>query len=47
MSLDTSLFDPRVPDIDPGDIIGFRASGEPVFAAGGGARDVFGRWVPE
>lgn len=43
----SQLFDPRVPAHDPGDIIGFRPNGEPVFLAGGAARNNFDNWIPE
>lgn len=47
MSLDTRIFDPNVPDLDPGDIIGYRKNGDPIRLGFGGARDVFDRWIPE
>lgn len=43
----TQLFDPRVPAHDPGDIIGFRPNGEPVFLGAGAARNNYDNWVPE
>lgn len=45
--LRSRLFDPRVEDVDAGDIIGFAPDGRPIFAAGGGARDNFDAWIPE
>jgi HK97 family phage major capsid protein len=42
-----TLFDPRVPDHDPGDVIGFRRDGSPILLAAGGARDNFDHWIPE
>lgn len=44
---DPELFDPRIADVDPGDVIGFRKNGTPILSAGGGARDVFDKWIPE
>lgn len=41
------LFDPRIADVDPGDIIGFHPNGEPIFLAGGGARNNYDNWIPE
>lgn len=41
------LFDPRVPAHDPGDIIGFRKNGAPIYLGFGGARDNFDAWIPE
>jgi HK97 family phage major capsid protein len=46
-TLSKSIFDPRVQDVDPGDVIGWRRDGSPILAIGGGARDVFDRWIPE
>lgn len=42
-----SMFDPRVPDHDPGDIIGFTKLGSPIRLAGGGARNTYEAWIPE
>lgn len=42
-----TLFDPRVEDVDAGDIIGFTPDGRPIRAVGGGARDNFDAWIPE
>jgi HK97 family phage major capsid protein len=36
-----------VPAHDPGDIIGFRPNGEPIFMVGGAARNNFDAWIPE
>jgi HK97 family phage major capsid protein len=47
LSRNRTLFDPRVPDHDPGDIIGFRRDGSPIVLAAGGARDNFDHWIPE
>lgn len=44
---DLDLFDPRVADADPGDIIGWRRNGKPIRLAGGGSRDNFDAWIPE
>jgi HK97 family phage major capsid protein len=44
---DLSMFDPRVPDNDPGDILGFTRSGNPVKLAAGGARNTYEAWIPE
>jgi HK97 family phage major capsid protein len=44
---DPILFDPRVPDADPGDIIGYSRTGKPIKLIGGGARDNFDAWIPE
>jgi hypothetical protein len=41
------LFDPRVQDVDPGDVIGWKRDGSPILSAGGGARDTFEKWIPE
>jgi HK97 family phage major capsid protein len=43
----SQLFDPRVPAHDPGDIIGFRPNGEPVFLGAGAARNNYDNWIPE
>lgn len=32
---------------DPGDLIGYRADGRPIYAMGGGAENNFDSWVPE
>jgi HK97 family phage major capsid protein len=42
-----TLFDPRVPDVDAGDVIGFTPDGRPIRSVGGGARDNFDAWIPE
>jgi hypothetical protein len=47
LSRNRTLFDPRVPDHDPGDIIGYRADGTPIPYIGGGAEANFDKWVPE
>lgn len=44
---DLDLFDPRVPGLDPGDIIGWRRNGSPIRLAAGGSRDNFDAWIPE
>lgn len=45
--MDLSLFDPRVPDVDPGDILGYTSKGRAIRVQAGGARDVFDAWIPE
>lgn len=47
MNLDPTMFDPAVPDLDPGDIIGFTRSGQPILSVAGGARMTFEAWIPE
>jgi hypothetical protein len=41
------LFDPRVADVDPGDVLGYRRDGSPILLAGGGARNTMEAWIPE
>ncbi len=43
----SQIFDARVPAHDPGDIIGFRPNGEPIFMAAGAARNNYDNWIPE
>lgn len=45
--LDPRLFDPRIADHDPGDILGHRADGTPIYHLAGAAEDNFDHWVPE
>jgi len=45
--LDPRLFDPRVQAHDPGDIIGNRLDGTPIYHIAGAAEDNFDHWVPE
>lgn len=47
MSVTPKLFDPRVPDVDPGDVLGYRADGTPVYAIAGAAEADFDHWIPE
>ena len=42
-----TLFDPRVADVDPGDVLGYRSDGSPILLAGGGARNTMEAWIPE
>lgn len=46
-SLHNPLFDPRVADVDPGDIIGHLDNGRPIYSVAGGSRDNFDAWIPE
>jgi HK97 family phage major capsid protein len=39
-------FDPAVAAVEPGDIIGYTRSGQPVFAVGGSARNTMEAWIP-
>lgn len=45
--ISAALSDPRVADVDPGDILGFTSKGRPILAQAGGARDNFDAWIPE
>ncbi len=45
--LDPRIFDPRVPDHDPGDIIGHRLDGSPIYHIAGAAEEDFSHWLPE
>jgi HK97 family phage major capsid protein len=47
MSRTSQLFDPRVAEVDPGDVLGFRPDGSPIHALAGGARADFDAWIPE
>lgn len=44
---DPEIFSAEVPAHDPGDIIGYRPNGNPIFLAGGGARNTMEAWIPE
>lgn len=45
--LDPRLFDPSVQAHDPGDIIGYRLNGDPIYHIAGGAEANFDKWIPE
>lgn len=48
MTLNPRIFDPRIADIDPGDVLGYRADGTPIYPILGAAAEAnFDHWIPE